>query len=158
MANTAAIHSTLLIRGVTTDCFIMGENGLGMKMPFRCFVAALCAGAAFGQVVNGQAEPSAKPAPVSLTEFSSSLETLVNRVRPSVVQIFSTGYAAPEDSDATSTAALLSKQHITGSGIILSSDRYIVTNAHVVRGARRIQVRLRAVRPNLDTEIGRAHV
>src|SRR5258706_16047857 len=136
----------------------MGENELGMKMLFRCLLAGICAGAVFGQVVFGQAEPSAKPAPVSLTEFSSSLETLVNRVRPSVVQIFSTGYAAPEDSDATSTAALLSKQHSTGSRIILSPDGHIVTNAHVVRGPRRIQVRLRAVRPNLDTEIGRAHV
>ena len=119
-----------------------------MKMLLRCLITGICAGAVFGQVVSGQAEPAAKPTPVSLNEISSSLETLVNKVRPSVVQIFSTGYAAPEDSDATSTAALLSKQHSTGSGIILSADGYIVTNAHVVRGARRLQVRLRAVRPD----------
>ncbi|HEY6391799.1 MAG TPA: trypsin-like peptidase domain-containing protein [Bryobacteraceae bacterium] len=113
-----------------------------MKTLFCCFAAALGSCAVFAQV-----EPAAKPAPVSLNELSSSLESLVNRIRPSVVQIFSTGYAAPEESDATSTS-LLSKQHSTGSGIILSTDGYIVTNAHAVRGARRIQVRLRAVRPD----------
>jgi serine protease Do len=121
----------------------MGENGLGMKTLLCCFVATIGAGPVFGQV-----EPAPKPAPVSLSELSSSLEILVNKIRPSVVQIFSTGYASPEESDATSTAALLSKQHSTGSGIILSADGYIVTNAHVVRDARRIQIRLRALRPD----------
>jgi serine protease Do len=87
-----------------------------------------------------------KPPPVSLGEFSVSLESLVNRVRPSVVQIFSTGYVTGDDSDAANAAALLSTQRSTGSGIILSDDGYIVTNSHVVRGARRIQVRLSVAR------------
>jgi serine protease Do len=89
-----------------------------------------------------------KPPPVSLGELSVSLEGLVNRVRPSVVQIFSTGYVTADESDAGgNTAALLSRQRSTGSGIILSDDGFIVTNAHVVQGARRIQVRISAVRP-----------
>ena len=65
-------------------------------------------------------ETSARPAPLSLNELSSSLERLVNRIRPAVVQIFSTGYVTADDSDANNTASLLSKQRSTGSGIILS--------------------------------------
>ncbi len=87
-----------------------------------------------------------KPPPVSLGEFSLSLEGLVNRVRPAVVQIFSTGYVAADESEAGNTVALLSRQRSTGSGIVLSDDGFIVTNAHVVQGARRIQVRLSVAR------------
>ncbi|HTW63857.1 MAG TPA: trypsin-like peptidase domain-containing protein [Bryobacteraceae bacterium] len=79
---------------------------------------------------------------MSLGEFSVSLEDLVSRVRPAVVQIFSTGYVASSGTDSSNASALLSEQRSTGSGIILSEEGYIVTNAHVVRGARRIQVRL----------------
>jgi serine protease Do len=104
----------------------------------RCFLACL----AVASALPGQTPEPTPPSPVSLNEFSSSLETLVGRVRPSVVQIYSTGYATSEESGDSTTASLLSKQHSTGSGIVLTEDGYIVTNAHVVKGARRIQVRL----------------
>jgi serine protease Do len=79
---------------------------------------------------------------VSLSELSTSLETLVKRVRPSVVQIFSTGYASAEEGDSTNTASLLSKQRSTGSGVILSEDGLILTNNHVVHNALKIEVKL----------------
>ncbi|HXP84335.1 MAG TPA: trypsin-like peptidase domain-containing protein [Bryobacteraceae bacterium] len=80
----------------------------------------------------------------SLDDLSASLQALAAKVRPAVVQIFSTGYAAPQESGGTAASSLLSAQRSTGTGVILAADGYIVTNNHVVQGARRIEVRLPA--------------
>jgi serine protease Do len=87
---------------------------------------------------------------VSLGELSTSLEALVQHVRPSVVQIFSTGYASPEEGENTNASSILSKQHSTGSGVILSEDGLILTNNHVVRNALKIEVKL-----HIETKSGR---
>jgi len=73
-----------------------------------------------------------------LKEMNLALEALAERVNPSVVQVFTTAYAPV--SDAPTAAALITQRTATGSGVILDGSGYIVTNAHVVRGARRVQV------------------
>jgi serine protease Do len=93
----------------------------------------------FAPSVLPQAAPSKTE---SLHDLSNSFETLAAGVRPAVVQIFSTGYVASEDTESTSASSLLSTQRSTGSGVILTADGYIVTNNHVVQGARKIEVRL----------------
>jgi serine protease Do len=126
----------------------MRENETVRKSAFSlalllAALAAVCLAQVPAQDSKAGTQPESAPTAVSLGELSVSLEGLVTRIRPSVVQIYSTGYVTAEESEnGGNTAALLSTQRSTGSGIILSDDGYIVTNGHVVEGARRIQVRL----------------
>jgi serine protease Do len=84
--------------------------------------------------------PAQQPrAPSSLRELSAALEEINERVGPTVVQIRVTAYG-PLPAGGTGAAALLGTQRSTGSGVILSADGYIITNAHVVEGGRRFSV------------------
>lgn len=74
-----------------------------------------------------------------ISQMSEELQALTERVAPAIVRILVSGYV-PIRGNEGSGANLLSKQRSAGSGVILDPDGYIVTNAHVVEGARRIQV------------------
>jgi serine protease Do len=94
----------------------------------RLLLASLLPVAAAAQVLA-----PARSAP-DLSGLSRDLQALSERVKPAVVQVLITGYA-PADGQ-------LVKQRASGSGVILDSDGYVITNAHVVQGARRVQVAL----------------
>jgi serine protease Do len=85
------------------------------------------------------AQPS-KPSTRGLTELSQSLQELSERVSRSVVQIFVTGYPVPDDDERTAAEPALERS--SGSGVIVDPDGYIVTNAHVVARATRVEVEL----------------
>src|SRR5271165_3000873 len=76
--------------------------------------------------------------------FSEAVQALSASVGKSVVQVLTSGYALSSENQKTDTA-YLAPEHGIGAGAILSPDGYIVTNAHVVQGARKIRVRLQGL-------------
>jgi serine protease Do len=99
-----------------------------------------------GNAPAGEQKPAAKtterpgtPTPDSLIQLNAALEGLAAKVSRSVVQIAVTGYGPIEENNSTETA-LIVRQRAIGSGVIVDSSGYIMTNAHVVEGARRIRV------------------
>jgi serine protease Do len=69
---------------------------------------------------------------------SGSIEALVQRVAQSVVQVVVSGYQPVDSTGRTDVA--LGRGRVIGSGVVIESPGYVLTNAHVVAGAERIQV------------------
>jgi serine protease Do len=99
----------------------------------------LTASAAFAQA--GQ-----KPAPSQdpLVRMNESMDALTKKVWPSVVQIQVTSYGARDDGDRNDTSVVVGRQRSVGSGFVVDPEGYIMTNAHVVNGAQRVQIVLPA--------------
>ena len=69
------------------------------------------------------------------------MENLAQSASPAVVQIVVQTLAPLGKGDSQRTG-FVSEQEATGSGVIVDPDGYIVTNAHVVHNARRIEVNI----------------
>src|ERR1017187_5512646 len=109
----------------------------GFSLAALLAVLALNPAASFAQTEKSSSALRNDP----LHLFSQSIQALPATVTKAVVQIVATGYGFSSGKESSQTA-LFEPQEAIGSGVILSSDGYIVTNAHVVQGARKIRVRL----------------
>jgi len=80
----------------------------------------------------------------ALTRLNEAVDALTRKVWPSVVQIMVTGFGSRDDDGKADTVAVVTRQRSVGSGFVIDPDGYIMTNAHVVNGAQRVQILLPA--------------
>jgi serine protease Do len=92
------------------------------------------------RAAGADTQPAPTPSPATVAGLSAAFERLVEKVSPAVVQVFATSYATPSDEEESSS--LVTTERTTGSGVVLDPSGYIVTNAHVVEGAIRLQVEI----------------
>ncbi|MDX2152117.1 MAG: trypsin-like peptidase domain-containing protein [Bryobacteraceae bacterium] len=83
----------------------------------------------------GEAPPKS---PSYIRGLNDALVGVAEKVTPAVVKVATEGYRPAIDN----VAAPFGLRQASGSGVILSPDGYIITNAHVVGGMTRIQVQL----------------
>ena len=91
---------------------------------------------------SAQQKPAVSQDP--LVRMNEAIDALTRKVWPSVVQILVTSYGALEDPVRGDASVVVGRQRTTGSGFVIDPDGYIMTNAHVVSGAQRVQIVLPA--------------
>lgn len=94
------------------------------------------------------AQTQTKPDDNTLRKLNESVDALIRKVSPSVVQILVTGYGPLEESKSGNTGVVIGRQRAIGSGFVIDPDGYIITNAHVVSGAQVVQVVLPSGNPD----------
>jgi serine protease Do len=144
VSGTARIASHMAtpfyFRGGTRNFSILGFGLLAFILISSIFSSAQASTKAT-DAKSSENEPKPFDPPPVLQQLNGALESLSARVSPAVVQILVTGYGSLKEEDRSQTA-LIVRQHAVGSGVIVDSNGYIMTNAHVVEGAQRIRVAL----------------
>src|SRR5262245_20792127 len=106
-----------------------------IKVPLLLFLSFVAA----STLASGQTASQRKPSG-ALADLSASLEARSARVGRSVVQGLTTGFGPIPP--ASSEPVGFGTQRGKGSGLIIGSEGYVLTNAHVVERAERVHVML----------------
>ena len=94
-----------------------------------------------GRVLSRDQESAGK----ALRDFDSSVDEVAERIAPAVVQIMVSGLGSSRQKGE----GVLERQKGIGSGVVVDPNGYIITNSHVVAGARRIRVLLTPIATEL---------
>jgi len=104
-------------------------------------------------VAHGAGSAFAQQAPAAravatddrLGGLDAAVQALATRVSESVVQLLVTGYGPLQEAGSANTDAVIGPQRSIGSGVVIDAEGYIITNAHVIAGAKRVQAVLHTV-------------
>ena len=110
------------------------------RLALITFSTILTLGLASGASAQSETDP--------LRRWDESVDALLRRVSPSVVQITVTGYGTVSEGARGNADVVIGRQKAIGSGFVIEASGYIITNAHVVNGAQRVQVALPSGSPD----------
>jgi serine protease Do len=119
----------------------------------RVLVSLSCFLVSFGVTARAGQRSTPAAAQDQLVRMNEAVDALTRKVWPSVVQIQVSSYGAQEGARGEASV-VVGRQRSVGSGFVIDPDGYIMTNAHVVNGAQRVQVVLPA--ENMDGTLATA--
>lgn len=146
----------------TENTMRLSSHPVRLLLSVALFLTTLAAQTPPTTDANAPERKETRPTPskaAGLRELSAAFEDISSRTGKAVVQIFVRSYVAGES--ASSGSDVLTAENSSGSGIILSADGYILTNAHVVKNAHSVKVQLnvrteREAREQGDASLNRA--
>ena len=112
----------LIVGTIIGACFVFSAASLGLTI-YNTFIGRPFYNTGLYSLYDGN----------SMTFVEGSIADIANRVSPSVVSIVT-------ESTNTSLYGYTTSSSAAGTGMIVTADGYILTNKHVVDGAKKIQV------------------
>ena len=126
----------------------MGVKSMGCRLAAMVAALLLLAGPALGATAEPLwTESVGATAPPEIARLNDLMHNLAERLKPALVQVRVRRSAEVDDDEPQGRIPGMppapdEPRRAAGSGFVIRQDGYLVTNAHVVEGAERIQIRL----------------